>query len=1541
MAQAWRPKAWYWVGTLCLSNLVPTKTLAQIVPDSTLGTEGSQPVPATVRGLPAALIQGGALRGNHLFHSFSQFNVAEGQRVYFANPAMVQTILSRVTGADPSRILGTLGVDGGANLFLINPNGILFGANARLDIAGSFTASTASSLQFANGSEFSATNPQAPPLLTVNLTPGLQLGNSRPEATIVNRGQLEVGGDLTLVGDRLDLQGSLQAGGNLTLQAQDTVTIRDTATTPFLARSGGDLIIQGSNGIDILALANGSTFASRGNLNLISDGVISGDARFSSGGKFQITSLSGQPANFVSLYDPIISSTGDVAIGGNYRGASLLVESQGNVYLQNVNILAPDVTFSPNDPDPDLALLGSTRALIVRSGKAALAYAQTPLPVSLPENATAITPTIDDIVLLPGIQIDGTVTAEHVILDAASGNVQVGAGMVSPLITSPAVGRPPLTVTINAPQGNIRVSGIDATSSGFNGGPGGDVALTANQNIEILGEIQSRGTDGGNITLTSQNGSIRMSGIDFGNGINVTPFSVNGGRGGDVTLIAKQDIEMPLNSIWSSGNRGGGNITLTSQNGSIRINSIDAASFSNSSTGGDVTLTANQEIEVLGKIQSGGGRDGGNITLTSQNGSINLKQRGDVISSFGTNSGGNISLFAPNGSVNTSSGTIFSGTPAPGNDAQPISGQSGTIQIIAGDNISLPGFVGTFSADGWGGDLELIAGGDITTASLNTTGKLGSGNITLTSGGTVSLLPVFFYAGSGTSFSSVVSSDTFGSGRGGDIQVTAKTIALSSGTQISASTHASGNGGNIALTAAETIDLQGIFVNDPNVRPIVQPGFIANFGVARSPTSNYSGGYIPTGNTQDPAGSFVLPTGVFTQATVDASGRAGNIQIETPQLSISKGAAIAATTFGQNIAGNIQIRAEQVALSEGASILSGVAPGSGGSSGKIAIAANDLTLASDSYIQTRTLGRGTAGAVEITTNRSVQLTGTNTAIRAGSGDGSLPATDIGAAEGIRINTNSLLLSNGASLNTETFGPNNAGTIQVRADQVALSQGAGILSGVATGATGSGGKIAIDSSDLILASDSSIQTRTLGQGNAGAVEITANRSVQLTGANTAIRAGSGDGLGQTNDTGVSGDIQVNTRSLFLSNGASLNTETFGPNNAGTIQVRADQVALSQGAGILSGVAPGATGRGGKIAIASNDLILDSGSILQTQTLGAGNAGAVEITANRSVQLTGANTAIRVDSGDRASGNNIGAAGDIRLSTNALSLTNGASLNAETFSVQRGGSIFVNASTTRLQNDASIRVNSQGSGIGGDIQMTGGRLELLDRSVLAATTANSQGGNIQIILSEAMQMRRRSLISATAGQNLGEGVGGNITIRSPILLSYPGENNDIIANAFSARGGRIDIRAPLGAYWFTFRDRAALEQALNTSDPTQLSPRRLGTNDITAFSQNNPLLPGSVNLDAGRNEPVNLPTDFVDSDRLAIRSCGSSRSGARSSFVQTGKGGFPASPNQPLASETVITPLAELETEQASTGPTSSADRSSEQAGMIKLAGFWCH
>lgn len=177
----------YWQQSLGIAigsaiALYTNSALAQIMPDATLPNNSNVQLDGDTFN-----ITGGTQESANLFHSFQQFSIPTGSTAYFNNGLSIQNILTRVTGKSISNIDGLIRANGTANFFFINPSGIIFGQNARLDIGGSFLASTASSLKFASGAFFSAISPQSTSLLTISVPVGLQYG--------ANSGRIQVQGD--------------------------------------------------------------------------------------------------------------------------------------------------------------------------------------------------------------------------------------------------------------------------------------------------------------------------------------------------------------------------------------------------------------------------------------------------------------------------------------------------------------------------------------------------------------------------------------------------------------------------------------------------------------------------------------------------------------------------------------------------------------------------------------------------------------------------------------------------------------------------------------------------------------------------------------------------------------------------------------------------------------------------------------------------------------------------------------------------------------------------------------------------------------------------------------------------------------------------------------------------------------------------------------------------------------------------------------------------------------------------------------------------
>ena len=327
--------------------LFASRSLAQnrIQPDSSLGSESSRVVRGA--GSQIDLIQGGARRGSALFHSFKDFKVELGGEASFLNPKGVRSILTRVTGPLRSEILGTLGVEGQADLVFLNPNGIYFGPQSHVDIAGSLFVSSDSALDLGDGVLFQADTSPVPSLLTMRVPIGVQWGGT--SGAIANRGVLKSGKDLRLSGDRLNLSGEIVAGRDLSLRG-NRVVIRERDRA-FTGAAGRTLRIEGRDQveIDVLQFPESGLFSGH-DLLLRSAQPIVADAHFIAGRHLLFAGWKEEFGNVISRTDPVILANGNVTLG-NYKGASLHILAGGSVQLNNVIIVDSGPVESTINPE--------------------------------------------------------------------------------------------------------------------------------------------------------------------------------------------------------------------------------------------------------------------------------------------------------------------------------------------------------------------------------------------------------------------------------------------------------------------------------------------------------------------------------------------------------------------------------------------------------------------------------------------------------------------------------------------------------------------------------------------------------------------------------------------------------------------------------------------------------------------------------------------------------------------------------------------------------------------------------------------------------------------------------------------------------------------------------------------------------------------------------------------------------------------------------------------------------------------------------------
>ena len=749
--------------TIASSGLFPVNVKAQLplTEDASLGAGNSRVIrDVNINGLNSDRIVDGTTRGSNLFHSFQEFNVNTNRGVYFANPPGVENILTRVTGANSSHILGTLGVEGNANLFLINPNGILFGTNAKLDLNGTFIGSTASSIKLGNDGNFSAINPNSSKLLDVK--PTALFFNAFARSQITVRGNLEAkigqtiglfGGDILIDGGRIEAEsgqiflGAINSGRvNLNLNSNVIDYLR--------VNSFGDIEITREAGIlaDTRSSINGKGISIAAN-NLSIDGrsQISADT-FGGGNGGEINIL----ANSLEVSGNGTDIETDVRSGATGKGGTIKIDTNDLNVLNGAEIRAE--TFGAGD-------------------------------------AGSINITANNLVK---VSDDSDIEA-----DVGSGGTGNG-GIIN-------INTPTLQL-LNGGEIKAETAAIAAP----NLGNGGTININANS-IEVGqdSEIEADVGSSTNNRATGKGGTININtnSLKIFNRGEVKARTFGIGDAGDINITARNSVQVDGNGsqieadVQSGATGRGGTININTNSLQVFNGGEVKAETSAVGNAGDINIIARNLVEVNGNdsqieadVQSGATGRGGTININTATLKV-LNQAEIRAETFGAGDAGNIMLKAQN--IEVGRGADIEADVGSSRNSQ-ASGKGGRIDIKTNtlrlfENGDIKAET---SAVGNGGDIVIIANeieitnpdSEITTnVNLQATGdggdiRIRSNKLSLSDRG-------------------AISANTFSFGKAGEIIIESNFLELDRGI-ISATTSTTEAGGNITLNLDRLLSLR-------------------------------------------------------------------------------------------------------------------------------------------------------------------------------------------------------------------------------------------------------------------------------------------------------------------------------------------------------------------------------------------------------------------------------------------------------------------------------------------------------------------------------------------------------------------------------------------------------------------------------------------------------------------------------------------------------------------------------------------------------------
>jgi len=799
---------------------------AEVSLDGTLGSSGALPGPDYLIGADL-----GRQLGSNLFHSFKDFNLNRSESATFSGPNSINNVISRVTGGNPSNIDGLIrSTIYNADMYLLNPYGIMFGENAKLDVQGSFHASTADYLRLGDGGRFDARNHRSS-LLTVAPVEAFGFLTNSPSGISLVDSELSVyeGKTLSLIG------GDLRMNGNPPYKNDEGSTTFDMSLKAPFGRinlasvtSEGE-IMPTDLGLILSEKAQGGRITL--NNTYISTNGEGGGAVYIRGGQFVLDNSRVRADTHGTIdgigidvqVDALIARHGGKLASNTYdagRGGDIKIKVTGAVNISGENDA------------------GSVSSIEIDN------YAQTENAGSSGTNSQSETNNAGD--------------SGSLVLEARELTLKDGAKISATTLGAGQSGNMNLKIAGNVLiSGERRKSGIflSSKSKADSAGNAGTLVLEAGElHLKNGAKINAstKGAGKGGIIGIKVSNEITLTGR-----ANIASGTSGTGKGGGIVIDARQITLTDGAQIASStiGPGEGGTIdikeadTLTLSNSEILGNSKSVAG--DAGDAGDIVIEARQITLTNGaKIACGtsGPGEGGRIiikeadTLTLSNSSIFGNSK-----SVASDAGDALSIVIEARQMTLTDGAqITSSTFGPG--------EGGTIIITVADTLTASGKnekvrTGIFGRSlsknynaGKAGNIlvqanriNLIDGGVITTGTANATG----GSITVTT-------PALLYLREGEITTSVKG----GKGDGGNITIEPPTFVVMDDGKIIAQA-VEGHGGNITIDSHQ-------FVRTTDAENIVDAS--SKLGI--------SGNVVITAPENDIAGSLI----VLSANLLDVSG---------------------------------------------------------------------------------------------------------------------------------------------------------------------------------------------------------------------------------------------------------------------------------------------------------------------------------------------------------------------------------------------------------------------------------------------------------------------------------------------------------------------------------------------------------------------------------------------------------------------------------------------------------------------------------------------